>query len=219
MADIMAWEVHERLRDDLMSTLARQQPPGYAQVGVAQIRRADEVCFTILARLAQSGIKRKEGERPLDKLLMEAMNHRDYNLALQPLPGAGAPKRDFAEAGGASSSGTSSRNQRRRESKKTKLVEIQTQVAQLKGQKGQAQNKGNGKGKNSSKGDKGQRGLPMSLRMPGFTATDEQGNPICFGFNLEGCSGAAPGGTCSKGRHICMKSSCRQPHPASTYHK
>ena len=47
-----------------MSALARRQPPGYNQLTIAQIRRADEAAFTIMPKLASAGIK-KDGETPI----------------------------------------------------------------------------------------------------------------------------------------------------------
>ena len=65
----MSWEAHEKLRQDLMSTLCRKQPPGYGRVTVAQARRADEALFAILAKEADGGVRRVGGVRPLDKAM------------------------------------------------------------------------------------------------------------------------------------------------------
>ena len=133
-------------------------------------------------------------------MMDKVLNHRDYNLALQPLPGGGGSKRDAAEAG-ATSSGLSKADRR-----------LLTQAVS-------AQKKGSGKGKGekskgSKKGKDTKGPLPAELRIKGATAQDEDGNPICFGFNTAaGCSGAAPGGRCSKGRHVCAMFGCRKAHP------
>jgi len=211
MADLIDWELHEQLRNDLMGTLSRQPPPGYARVSVGQIRRADETLFQIMARMVRAGIKRTAGKRPLDDLLVQAMGHRDYNLALQPLPG-GAAKRsfeDFAPTGAQSGAGPS-RKERKKEAKRQAEAAAQRQPAAQP-----AQQTGGGKGK----GKGGKTKMPQGLRMPGFTSTDESGSPICFAFNLKGCQDAPPGGTCSKGRHICALASCRKPHGATANHQ
>ena len=76
MADLVDWHVHERLREDLMASLARPPPPGYAKVDLAQVRRADETAFQLLARLSVDGIRRLDGKRPLDELIPLVMGHR-----------------------------------------------------------------------------------------------------------------------------------------------
>ena len=62
--------------------------------------------------------------------------------------------------------------------------------------------------------------LPTQLRVAGASGTDPEGNPICFSFNLGGCSAAPPGGRCPRGRHICILTKCGQAaHGHSTEHK
>ena len=58
MADAMSWECHEKLREELMSSLARKPPPGYSQLSIAQIRKADEAAFMVMAKLTSRGIKK-----------------------------------------------------------------------------------------------------------------------------------------------------------------
>ena len=63
MADLVDWQIHEKLREDLMASLARTPPPGYAKVDLGQVRGAEETAFKLLARL-----------------------HREYIMASRPLP-------------------------------------------------------------------------------------------------------------------------------------
>ncbi|CAK0909372.1 unnamed protein product [Prorocentrum cordatum] len=44
-------------------------------------------------------------------------------------------------------------------------------------------------------------GAHQALRYPGNSATDDAGVPVCFGYNLNTCDKAPPGGRCPKGRH------------------
>ena len=89
MADLVDWQVHEKLHEDLMASLARTPPPGYAKVDLGQVRGAYETAFQLLARLSVHGIRRLNGKRPLDELIPQILGHRDHNMALQPLPGCG----------------------------------------------------------------------------------------------------------------------------------
>ena len=76
MEDLVDWHVHERLREDLMASLARPPPAGYAKVDLAQVRRADETAFQLLARLSVDGIRRFDLQRPLMNASL-VMYHRD----------------------------------------------------------------------------------------------------------------------------------------------
>jgi hypothetical protein len=80
------------------------------------------------------------------------------------------------------------------------------------------QRKNNSKGASKGKG-KGTGQLPAPLRVSGAAATDADGAPICFSYNLGGCSAAPPGGRCPKGRHICIIVKCQAAHSYSTEHR
>ncbi|MCV6575195.1 MAG: hypothetical protein OIF58_05620 [Cohaesibacter sp.] len=77
------------------------------------------------------------------------------------------------------------------------------------------------KGKGKGKGKKGKKGGHIATWVPpllrGGKPVDQQGNPICFNYNLEGCAAAEAGQTCPRGRHICCK--CYEVHPFSSVHK
>ena len=230
MADLMSFEAHERLRKDYMSELVRIPPPGYSRMTLGQLRRADETAFMIMAKLAESGVKRKGGERPLDAIVDKVLTHRDYSLAMQPLP-AGAKREYVAPAGGGGDDSFSKAQKKR----------LRKEAAVAKGGWGDGkgawvqdyykgcgkQDKGWGKGKGYGKQDKGygnSKGkgknpvIPNALRYPGVEAVDAEESPICFAWNMEGCQAAPPGGRCPKGRHICMLASCRGTHGYLGYH-
>jgi len=214
MADLMSWPVHEKLRQDLMSAMTRPQPPGYQKISKQQLKRADEVAFGLLAKIADGGVKRKGGKLPLDEALEQVLNHRDYNLALQPLPGGTKREQD-----------SSSSSSRQPPNKEARLSQADRQLLQkaLAAQAGSSSTKGGGKGsKGKGKGKKGGGNpfLPQELRLKGATPQDDQGNPICFRFNsAEGCNDAGPGGKCPKGRHVCMMYGCRKNHAMMVAHR
>ena len=144
MADLMSWEAHEKLRQDLMAALLRTPPPGYSRVTKQQIRRADEQAFAIMAKETEGGIKRKGGTRPLDDAVDKALNHRDYNLPLQPLAGSGGS--------GAASSGEKRTTSNHDDELARLRKKVKDQTEQLRGG-GQGNGKGNGR--------KGQEGLEV----------------------------------------------------------
>ena len=199
MADAMSWECHEKLREELMSALARRPPPGYGQLSIAQIRKADEEAFTIMSKHTCTGIKKVDGERPMDSSINVIMAHRDFNLALQPLPGRGQTERHDEEH---------ARKPKKHKSGSQGAAQQQSQHSS--GGKGQNRSnyktkdgKGGGKGK-----DKGAGKLPPTLRVSGASGFDAEGVAICYAYNLGGCTAAPPGGKCPRGRHICILSRC-----------
>ena len=48
MAKLMSFEVHELLREKLLTAMLREPPPGYAKVSWTQIKTADEQFFKML---------------------------------------------------------------------------------------------------------------------------------------------------------------------------
>ena len=54
------------------------------------------------------------------------------------------------------------------------------------------------------------------IRLPpqllGMSPTTAKGNPICYDFNLHGCSKAKPGEKCPKGWHQCMRWGFQKAH-------
>ncbi len=85
---------------------------------------------------------------------------------------------------------------------------------------GRNNNKGRDKGskKGGSKGRGGQgvkrKSVPMPKELIGLESVTENGEPICFAYNLPGgCNKAAKWGeNCSKGLHVCMKKGCKKHH-------
>ena len=57
--------------------------------------------------------------------------------------------------------------------------------------------------------------VPMPKELIGLESVTEDGEPICFAYNLPGgCNKAAKwGDKCSKGLHVCVKKGCKKHHP------
>ena len=78
---------------------------------------------------------------------------------------------------------------------------------------------GSGKGKGKGKGKaKGQGSVVAPRGFVGCVGRDNKGRNICFDYNISGCSRAAPGAACKKGRHICFKANCFKVHSYKTAH-
>lgn len=62
------------------------------------------------------------------------------------------------------------------------------------------------KQKGGKKGGKSKQRVPSHIFKLGGTASNPEGEPICFGFNSDGgCQEAADGAKCRRGLHICSK--------------
>ena len=90
---------------------------------------------------------------------------------------------------------------------KRKLAEQQSQIQNLKKAKGKVKGKDKGKGKNKTtpkaSADLGRR-----------VARSDANENICFNFNRPvGCPLAGDGGTCPRGRHVCLE--CHGNHSLS----
>ena len=212
MADIMSYEVHEKLVDQLLAAFMKDPLPGYARVGVNQLIRADQEAFKQLAYLTSNGIK-KDGarRRPCDEGLIKILDDPDFRQALANLPGRAENKRksDNSDSGDEKIKRRKTKAQRL-SGLRSRLENVKAQYAALMGQlpagsaAPQATSKGKGKGK--------------SVRMPvdliGKHSMTSDGRRICFGYNLPGgCTAAAAGKECSKGHHVCMEPGCYGPHP------
>ena len=75
----------------------------------------------------------------------------------------------------------------------------------------QPYSKSKGKGKDKGKG-KGFR-MPVQLVEGGCRPTTNQGDPICYGYNLGTCTLKVNKGRCEKGFHVCALPKCGKHHP------
>ena len=71
--------------------------------------------------------------------------------------------------------------------------------------------KGVAKGKGKGKVAKAKRGM-MPRGLIGMDARTDDDEPICFDYNLAGCTRARPGETCHKAKHVCCKKGCHWAH-------
>ena len=70
------------------------------------------------------------------------------------------------------------------------------------------------KGKGKGKGKKGKSFSRMPAQLLGCNSHTAKGEPICYSFNLECCTGKVDRGRCPKGLHVCCAPKCGGHHAA-----
>eukprot|EP00434_Breviolum_minutum_P015721 symbB.v1.2.013853.t1/scaffold989.1/size146301/3 len=188
-----------------MEAFTSPPPDGHLRVSIQQIHRADLELFKVMMRETRGGIKSFTGAPPLEDALKVAMNATEVRLLLQPLQGSLKRKgeaQDAEEKRNKSSSSSSSQVEKLQRT-------VENLQGQLKNLRAKSQdNPPNRKGKGRGKGKFNMIRMPPQLI--GLSPTNGDNEPICFDFNLKGCSRAKAGERCEKGWHSCMK--CFKPH-------
>ena len=226
MADLVAFEKHELLKNHFVAALMEEPMEGFQRVPFDQIYRADLVFFTLLNDASRDGVKRRgNAARPLDVIFEATLIHPRFTQAMTPrqapviVRGAAAVHQavyiDQPAPGGLS-------NRRRKRGREQAPAappapEKPKPIQQALG--GAAAGKGKG-GKGNGK--PGGPRLPAGLfgMCPRSSAATEN-RRLCFSFNLGTCKLVGPGQECAKGWHLCMKpaasgQACSLPHAANT---
>jgi len=204
IAKLLSFKVHESLINMYFEEMGRDDLPGYNSISFAQIRAADKEIFARLAdktRCGFSGLGDPLAQTPilpLDDLWPRVMVEPRVVALLLPLASSApkqAPQQAATKRGG------------------DELERLKEEVKKLRQQgKGVGKNgkdKGKkGKGSNAKKEKRGPR-VPEELR---GMATQWEGKPICYNYNLaHGCS--EKGVTkCNRGLHNCALPGCGGPH-------
>jgi hypothetical protein len=219
MADIMSYETHEKLTDQLLAAYMKDPLPGYARVSVNQLVRADQEVFRQLATRTAFGIKRVGTEkRPCDESLPLVLNDPDVRQALANLPGRADHKRKQDDHLSDQDSDLDTRGKKRK-TKAQRMSDLRGRIEGLKAQLNMTDHPASWKNiaarnyDNLAKGKGKGRGVRMPVNLIGKHSMTSDGKRICFAFNLPGgCSAAAPGKECPKGLHVCMEPGCYKPH-------
>lgn len=185
-ANLLPYVQHLKWVDYLFAAMQRKPPEGYAQVSMNQALAADQQLWKKLADSTRDGIvPLATGDYPLQKAMEKWCEHAEVLFFLLPLP-----KSSY----GAQSSDRQYDSSNRFNPKGSKGKS-----------KGAAKGKGKGKSKNSS-----------TPKMPeGCVTKTQRGHPLCFAYNSpDGCTGAQPGGKCSRGLHLCARPNCWAKHSA-----
>jgi hypothetical protein len=226
MADLVAFEKHELLKNHFVAALMEEPMEGFQRVTFDQVYRADLVFFTLLNDASREGIKRRgNAARPLDVIFEATLIHPRFVQSMTPrqTPVIVRGAASLHQAVYADPPALGSRAQRRKRLREDKPApqaapEKPKPIQQALGGAGAGKGKG-GKGKGDGKG--GPR-LPAGLfgMCPRSNAATEN-KRLCFSFNLGTCKLVGPGQECAKGWHLCMKptasgQACSLPHGATS---
>ena len=169
----------------LFSHLEHQPVVGYSHVTSEQLIKADKQAWVRLAEILPSLKKQTNGSLPLDKALQDLRHDPSVVFLLLPLPAVREHTKPHAKT-------PRNTDDKRAPEPKSKL----------------RRTKGGGKGR----GQKGSEAkMPAEIR--GLKSNTSTGERICWNYNLphQQCTFAQAGGTCKRGKHVCMK--CEAAHP------
>ena len=210
MGDVMSFENSEKLTSKLIRAVMAEPPPGFAQVDLDQILRADLAAWKLVAERTRKGIKRDNtGYRPCDRIIDEVLAHPEFCRALQPLPsGNSAVKRRPVRED--DDSGETLPAKRRKKSQTEKIKDLKSQMAAMHSRRRQS-----GPPPNSAAPQMGMR-MPKALIGKLAQTSDRPPKRLCFAYNMRGgCRNANDGQECPKGWHLCMEppGPCAKAHP------
>ena len=220
MADVMSFQLGDRLRRTLVDSLTEEVPPGHVAVSLNQLIAADRKFWVKLASLTCGGVKRDgQDERPCDAKAATVLDSVAFQLMLAPravVAVSAAPAVKHGEAVPHLSKKDKKTLQHKDKVALAKNVREHLSAAGAKGEKG---------AKAKGKGGK----APYVVRLPpgleGMatkTSAATGMRRLRFGFNLGSCKACGPGEACAKGLHGCMKpvgpeaEACGEAHPASS---
>ena len=195
---LVSYDILAAWTELLYSAMMRAPPDHYKAISMDQILAADKALFIVAARMTRSGISPKpDGTKPLEDAIIEAQKDCQVTTLLMNLPHGGHGGHNVSSNSGNNNVKVKKWGQKGNAGKGAKTN------GSSKGSGGKSKGKGRGKGPN------------MPQRLMGMHYMTPDGSPICFNFNLDGCSGAALGGTCGKGKHVCCTPRCYGDHSLS----
>jgi hypothetical protein len=184
LAQVMSFPKHEEIIALLFAELQRDPPSGFNRVTISQLQEADKLLHTKLAEATRAGLPLVSGKLPLDDLVGQVLSSAAVMWILMPSKRAGAAAAATVPP------------------KKTQAVAdgAKTEEDPAKPTK-----------KTANKNKNKKRSPPVPKSLLGGVATDSDGNPLCFAYNLDQCTHKGP--KCAKGRHVCCAEGCFQKHP------
>ena len=169
--------------DYLFVLISREAIPGYMRISLQQVLDADKEAFVLTGDLCRGGISlNAAGVYPAEVAFKQIRTDPLLTTLLQHLPAITAK---------AISNGKGDDSKRHKGDTSTG--------------KGPKAGKSKGKGLKGSKGAKVERSGQMPKALIGLNNKTKDGEPLCYGFNLNGCQGADTGKKCTKGWHVCAK--------------
>lgn len=174
--DVLPYEAGERYVNMLFELMQKTVPSAFSPITMEQIVIADRQVWLKMAEICRSGLSKDDtGKYPLETALTDSLRDPIVMSTLQPLPRSRAAPAHTPQHN------------------KPPPRAAPYERPASKGGKGQ---KGRGKGKQQWRGP-----VPSALQ-GGWSRTKDR-QPICFAYNLNGCSSAKAGEKCSKGLHVC----------------
>ena len=206
VARLLPVEAHQDILGKWFGALEDEpaDPDRYAKTAVAQIHKADAEVFRMFSQEVKTGIARRpDGVYPLEAPLARVLASARIQQILQPL--VKLEKSVSKEQNKGKADPVSKQVQ-------DAVAHAVAQALKKRGPGGGGGDGGGNKGDDSKPKGKGSKTLrPKELFDMDVTTKD--GEPICFGFNLDGCDKAAPGERCYKGFHVCARKGCQKAHP------
>ena len=206
LARLMSFRKHESIVERFFEELSREHLPGYAQLSMDQIRRADKELFVQLADKTRAGLPEVtgDGKLPLDDLVEAVLSSHRFNALLFPLPATYSKSKE--NGGRAPGSGEDKR-------KADPIDQLQRPLKSQResGSGTQATQKSKGRDAGKSREGKGRKSkVSMPKELIGMMSA-WKGERICYSYNLAGCSEKGVE-RCSKGLHVCCFPGCGGPH-------
>ena len=188
IAQAMSFEVHEAIINYFFFELKKDPMEGFGQVTLQQVAAADRELHVRLAEATRGGFKTgPAGELPLDIHVKQILDGPELKWMLMPLPKRAAGKP--ATEGPAKPSNDADPKRNKAEPNKTKQDSLK--LKRLKR-------------------------TPMPKKLVGCVPCNDEGQPLCFAFNLGTCASSSD---CPKGLHMCCKKGCNKRHAFVTAHK
>ena len=217
IAGLMTYEAHEKIRLKLISAITKDTPdPRYAPASLDQTKAADREIWRQLSKKAKGQLRAKTpmDPPPLEAFIEDILKSMEVNLILMPLPKAGGQTRKRDPDGDESPEKTENTRSKRR-AKQVQSLKKQVEEARASNTQQPHANAGGKPAGGGKSGDRGGKtwGPPMPKQLWGGVATAEDGQRLCFGYNLGTCK--VKGERCDKGLHACTRKGCGGKHPAS----
>ena len=196
LVGLAKYELMNTYHAELLGHLQEEPPPGYSQVSVTQVLRADRAVFLHLAENLTTLKRDAAGNLPLERELMNTLARPNVSFHLLPLA-TNSPVRPAPKAN------PNNPNKRKHDATTGATKPMPSTPT------GTTRPKGKGKGKNKKKG----RGPNVPKDLVGKALETSDGRRICWPYNMQnGCKDAAPGGQCTRGAHVCAEPGCGKPH-------
>ena len=224
VADLLPFAIHELWANMLVGRLQEDVPAGFSRVTMDQAIKADRALWDKLSSTCRAGVRRgSDGKLPLEKVFTTTMVDPMVQLTFAPVFRSatgqlgGQPTGTGSSGSGSRPRGVDADTSVTRELKKLRreLNETRAECKRLRsfsGNREKSRSPVRARGKPAAKRGAGsfRPGVPKELQTK-VTRT-ESGEPLCFGYNIDGCDKAAPGARCPKGWHICAEPKCGGVH-------